>query len=256
MSWRLGTRTAIVLGLLALATAPLSAQEVQWRHDYAAARTEAAQTGKPLLLDFGTENCMWCRKLDATTFRSKPVVDALNARFIPVKVDANKAPKLVQALGIEGYPEVIAASPDGTILGRHPGYADTNEMSKMLSGALQRMPKPAAPVAAAPVPTVTPVAAAMSTPPAITQTVFPPVTHQLAVPSAPAEKWDETRDEIARKLTQVYLDRGAELCRRGRSTEGGQYLGVAATLSPESAPAGTAREMLDKLHKTEGVTRP
>ena len=45
------------------------AQEVKWRDDYAAARREATETGKPLLFDFGTEACVWCRKLDATTFR-------------------------------------------------------------------------------------------------------------------------------------------------------------------------------------------
>ena len=63
------------------------AQEVRWRPDYAAARKEAAATGKPMLLDFGSENCSWCRKLDSTTFRDRSVIELLNDRFIPVKVD-------------------------------------------------------------------------------------------------------------------------------------------------------------------------
>ncbi|MGL6097907.1 MAG: thioredoxin family protein, partial [Fimbriiglobus sp.] len=65
-----GLRGCAVVVIGWVATAPAAtAQDVRWRHDYAAARREAADSGKPLLLDFGTENCVWCRRLDATTFR-------------------------------------------------------------------------------------------------------------------------------------------------------------------------------------------
>src|SRR5712692_986242 len=64
------------------------AQEVQWRHDYTAARREAVEKSRPLFLDFGTQNCFWCRKLDVTTFRDPTIVGILNDRFIPLKVQA------------------------------------------------------------------------------------------------------------------------------------------------------------------------
>lgn len=238
MSRRSSVFAALCLGSLLANANYLIAQDVRWRHDYASARKEAMETGRPLLLDFGTEACMWCKKLDATTFRARPIADALNTRFIAVKVDAERAPKLVQALGIEAYPEVIVAAPDGTILGRHKGYADVGEMTGLMENALRRMPKPQ---------TVVPVAAVMP--------ASQPAPVSLASRTA-VEKGDPAREEIALKLSQVYLERGADLCRRGRTAEGTQYLEVASTLCPTSPTAGTAREMLDKLQRGDAMPRP
>jgi hypothetical protein len=52
---------------------PLSAQEIAWRHDYAKARQEAKEKAPPMLLDFGTDQCAWCNKLDAETFQDSKV---------------------------------------------------------------------------------------------------------------------------------------------------------------------------------------
>lgn len=116
------------------------ADDVKWRHDYAAARKEAAETGRPLLLDFGTESCFWCKKLDATTFRDPKVAKRLNEQFIPVKIDANKHQQLTAALRVEGFPDLVLASHDGKVLGRHAGYADVAQLTALLDKA----PAPAA----------------------------------------------------------------------------------------------------------------
>ena len=57
----------LMLVLAAGSAAP--AQEIPWRKDYAAARKEAATTGRPLLLHFTTDGCVWCQKLEQTTYR-------------------------------------------------------------------------------------------------------------------------------------------------------------------------------------------
>jgi thioredoxin-related protein len=126
--------TVAALSVLALAPAA-SAQDVKWRHDYAAARKEATETGRPLLLGFGTEACFWCKKLDGTTLRDPAVVALLNEKFIPVKVDGGKNPRMTEALGIDGFPTLIVATPDGKVVGRHPGYADAAQMTTLLGKA-------------------------------------------------------------------------------------------------------------------------
>jgi thioredoxin-related protein len=126
---------AIVFATLFGFTSPANAQEVNWRRDYAAARKEATETGRPLLMDFGTAGCMWCRKLDATTFRDPRIVKTLNERFIPLKIDADREIRLVQALGIESYPTIVLASPEGKVLGRQVGFAEPAEMAALLAKA-------------------------------------------------------------------------------------------------------------------------
>lgn len=126
--------TMLAIGVLSSAE-QASAQGVQWRHDYAAARKEATATGRTLLLDFGTDNCFWCRKLDATTFRDPKIVQVLNDRFIPVKVDANQHEQMTAALGIDGFPTLILATPEGQVAGRHVGYATIAQIFTLLDKA-------------------------------------------------------------------------------------------------------------------------
>lgn len=125
-----------VLGLLTvvgLLSPPFAqAQEIRWRKDYAAARKESAATGKPMLLDFGTATCIFCRKLDATTFRDRGVVELVNTRFIPVKLDGERDGNLAQSVGIQAYPTILLVTADGKIVERHEGFADTTKMMALL----------------------------------------------------------------------------------------------------------------------------
>jgi len=119
-----------------LSTNTSQAQEqLRWRTDYAAARKEAAATGKPMLLDFGTEACMWCRKLEATTFRDRAVVEAINTRCIPVKVDGERESRLTGALGVQAFPTIVLVSAEGKVIARHEGYADSPKMLALLRQA-------------------------------------------------------------------------------------------------------------------------
>ena len=131
----LGLTAFVVISAFISSTTPAVAQEVKWRHDYTAARREASETGRPLLLDFGTEACVWCRKLDATTFRDPKVVKLLNDRFIAVKIDANKEQRLTAALRIESFPTLVLATPEGKVAGRHEGYADVAQLVALLNQA-------------------------------------------------------------------------------------------------------------------------
>lgn len=132
-----------VVACLVVSNGLATAQDVKWRNDYAAARAEATETGRPLLLDFGTDACFWCKKLDATTFRDPKVVKLLNERFIPVKIDGNKNPRLTAALNIDSFPTLILATPEGKVIHRHPGYADVAEFTAILNKA--PVPLPTAP---------------------------------------------------------------------------------------------------------------
>ena len=126
--------------------APLAAQEVPWRYDYLAARKEAKEKNKPLVLDFGTADCHWCKKLDLTTFRDPAVVKALTERFIPVKIDGEKEVGLANDLGISSYPTLVYAAPNGKILGQQDGYVAAAKFGQQLERLLAdsaRLAKPA-----------------------------------------------------------------------------------------------------------------
>ncbi len=128
--------------VLCLAAKSAGAEEVRWRYDYSDARQEARQTGRPLLLDFSTEWCTHCKKLDVTTFRDPTVARTLNEQFIPVKLDGTREKRIVEALRIQAYPTIVLADADGKILKSVEGYLDARCFHDQLQGALAAIANP------------------------------------------------------------------------------------------------------------------
>jgi thioredoxin-like negative regulator of GroEL len=110
--------------------------EIQWRTDYGGALKEAQDKNLPLIIDFGTVNCYWCKKLDESTFRDPRIVRTMNERFIPLRIDGEKEPTLVQLLKITSYPTVVLASPDKRIIGNMEGYQEAERFHESLQRTL------------------------------------------------------------------------------------------------------------------------
>lgn len=128
-------RTPVVLGLLLVATTPAAAQTVQWRQDYESVRKEAVEKGLPIVIDFITDSCLWCKKMDASTFRDTAIVAALNEHYVPLKVNADADPALAQKLKISQYPTLVLAAPDGRILGVLEGFQEAAALADILRKA-------------------------------------------------------------------------------------------------------------------------
>ena len=125
-----------MLSLLLVLPPAVCGQEVQWHSDINTARKVATDNNRPILIDFGTVNCHWCRQLDATTFRDPTIVKLLADKFVGVKIDASKDPALAQSMGVHAFPTLIFAAPDGKILGRFEGYVDAARFQGQLLKAI------------------------------------------------------------------------------------------------------------------------
>jgi len=139
------TRPSTPLLLAALVAALPSASWAQeaaalpsipWRTEYATALKEAQEKNMPLLVDIGTVNCYWCKKLDEITFRDPKIITALSERFIPLKLDGEKETKLVQDLRITAYPTLLIAAADKRILDSLDGFQDPDRLLDRLQKAL------------------------------------------------------------------------------------------------------------------------
>jgi thioredoxin-like negative regulator of GroEL len=132
----------VLLGFGLTSTAVVRGSEIPWRTDYNVARKEATEQDKPLLIDFGTENCFYCKKLDATTFRDPQIAGVLKQHFIPLRIDADREPSLAQTLRIQAYPTLLIAAPDGKILAFIEGYLEAPRLQDQLTRALQTSSTP------------------------------------------------------------------------------------------------------------------
>ncbi len=132
----------LVVLLLTTLTVSARGDEIRWRNDYAGARKEAVERDLPLLLDFGTESCYWCKRLDSTTFRQDLIIGLVNQHFIPLKVDAERQATLAEALHIRSYPTLVLAGSDGKIIGTLEGYLDASRLHDQLQRVLTVVANP------------------------------------------------------------------------------------------------------------------
>jgi tetratricopeptide (TPR) repeat protein len=105
---------------------------ITWRTDYNTARKEAQDKGLPLLVVVGTDNCFYCRKLEANTFTDPNVAAIIAGGFVPLKVDANREPALAKALKVQVYPTMVLAAPDGKIHAFIEGYVEGDRLADHL----------------------------------------------------------------------------------------------------------------------------
>ncbi len=219
-----------VLGMLLVASSasPALAQEITWRYDYATARLESEQKQRPILLDFGTSNCFWCKRLDAVTFRDPAVSKLVNEQFVAVKIDAVKDTELTRALQIESYPTLVFATQDGKILGMHAGFVDPGAFMQQLQNVLASL---------APLGRVDPSRKQR-------QEALAALARQAK--GDPAQL-GAVCDDLAATLAELHLEMAENLLRRGQSQQAIVCLQKVVQASPQSQHAQMAQARLLQL---------
>lgn len=119
----------------------------------------AAQEKKPkkIIIDFYTDWCGWCKRLDKDVYENKDVVKYINKNFYAVKFDAegtetvsykgktftnpgwqegrrrNSTHQLAQYFRVSGYPNTVFLEENGAVLNQVPGYLKADQYQKLLS---------------------------------------------------------------------------------------------------------------------------
>ncbi|WP_374654133.1 thioredoxin domain-containing protein [Dongia sp.] len=111
--------------LLAHETSPYLLQHkdnpVDWRAWNKAALAEAKAADKPILLSIGYAACHWCHVMAHESFEDAAIAQAMNEKFVNIKIDREERPDLdqiyQQALSLlgqqGGWPLTMFLTPDG-----------------------------------------------------------------------------------------------------------------------------------------------
>ena len=109
--------------------------KVAWWTDYNAARKEAHEKGLPLVVVIGTDDCFYCRKLEAGPLKDAGINVLLAGGYVALKLDATRAPEIAKALKVQLYPTTVIAAPDGKIHAFIEGYIEADRLSEQLKRA-------------------------------------------------------------------------------------------------------------------------
>jgi thioredoxin-related protein len=126
VAWRAGAQELVAPGI---GTPGIG---IQWRSEYTQALIESERRGLPLVVDFTTKPCFWCDKLDQTTFRDPRIINLINQNYVPLRISADRDPKLAQEMRIAAYPTLVLAGPGRKILYMREGYHDAETFHEIL----------------------------------------------------------------------------------------------------------------------------
>jgi uncharacterized protein YyaL (SSP411 family) len=107
--------------------------EINWQPDYETAVQTAAAVNKPILLELYMDTCGHCARLHRETLTDAQVAAAVNADFVPVRVEGRSRMDLVKKFDVKGAPTTLILSPQEQEKHRFVGFQTPAEYLQELA---------------------------------------------------------------------------------------------------------------------------
>jgi len=95
---------------------------ITWRKNWNEALQEAKKSHLPVALEIYMEGCPACGRLARETHPDPAMVEALNNRFIPVRLEARDHLDLAAQYQVTATPTILLFSEDGEEMHRFDGF--------------------------------------------------------------------------------------------------------------------------------------
>ena len=122
---------ALLLAGLAGAPAALAQEKIRWQ-PYDSGALAAKAEKKKLMIHFYADWCAYCKKMEAETFQNPKVVEALNSRFVTVRVDSDRQKQIAGQFRVRGLPDTWFIGADGVPIGNRIGFISADQLLKIL----------------------------------------------------------------------------------------------------------------------------
>jgi thiol:disulfide interchange protein len=111
---------------------------LDWEKSWDSAFSRAKSEGKPVLVSFEADWCVWCKKLESITYRDSEVMSLIADSLVPLILDVDKSGReLSDVHGVETLPTVLVFSPSGEEQGRINGYLPPGRFAAAVNEILQ-----------------------------------------------------------------------------------------------------------------------
>lgn len=114
---------------------------ISWESSFEGAMKKARAQGKPVMIDFYTDWCHWCKVLDKDVYTDKGVITE-SSNWISVKVNAEKRTDIARAYNVTGFPTIAFIESDGKPIDTIPGFAPMPEFLNLMRTAYSKRAQP------------------------------------------------------------------------------------------------------------------
>jgi thiol:disulfide interchange protein DsbD len=110
---------------------------IVWEHDYEKGLELARNSDKPILIDFYTEWCVYCKDMDRDTYSNSNVIQK-STEFVCIKVDGDNRPDVRENYFIDSYPTTVFLNVNQVETHRMKGYIGPGPFLEDMDFALER----------------------------------------------------------------------------------------------------------------------
>jgi thiol:disulfide interchange protein len=110
-------------------------EQIKWYTAYEEAMDRARDKNLPVMIDFYTDWCSWCKTLDNTTY-SDATVGNKAKQFVSLKIDADGQRALAARYKVGAFPTILFIGPDGVEIHRVVGFRPPEDFLKEMDIAL------------------------------------------------------------------------------------------------------------------------
>ena len=119
-----------------LSRPPASDEPLDLVDGYPAARQLALLRQRPLLVIFGADWCVWCRKLEQELASAD--AETIRRHWVVAKVDVDEQPQLAQQMDVGSLPAIRVVDAEGGVLASRTGYTPSDQLQSWLDEKLEQ----------------------------------------------------------------------------------------------------------------------
>lgn len=128
---RIGLYTLFIAALFtATASAADRPESIRWV-DFSRGQVQSRQTGKPMMIYFYSKTCPSCTEMKKKTWKDPRIIDLLNTRYTPIKVNVESEKQVAAMYKVYYLPTTWFVKPDGQPLGNRVGFIPPDLLLKI-----------------------------------------------------------------------------------------------------------------------------
>ncbi|MBP9837800.1 MAG: thioredoxin domain-containing protein [Proteobacteria bacterium] len=130
--------SVVLLSIVLFISSSQADEGIRWINKFDKSTFKQAQQEKKLLiLNLEAVWCHWCHVMAESTYSDKRIIELVNNKYLPLKVDQDARPDLSNRYRDYGWPATIIFNSQGEELEKLTGYVEPDEMYNILQESLK-----------------------------------------------------------------------------------------------------------------------